>query len=77
MTYLLERGKDTAKEYMTLDREIYGPSSVASARTGGNVAVQPTTAGGQFASIPHMQPTPDEAAAYAYYQQTAANGTAA
>ncbi|CAG7942708.1 unnamed protein product [Penicillium nalgiovense] len=77
MTYLLERGKDTAKEYMTLDREIYGPSSVASARTGENVAVHPTTAGGQFASIPQIQPTPDEAAAYAYYQQTVANGTAA
>ncbi|KAJ5960155.1 uncharacterized protein N7479_007305 [Penicillium vulpinum] len=83
MTYLLERGtKDTTKEYMTLDREIYGPSSVASARTGGNVAVHPTPAEGQFASIPQMQPTPDDAAAaqaqaYAYYQQTAANGTAA
>ncbi|KAJ5384815.1 RNA-processing protein HAT helix [Penicillium concentricum] len=81
MTYLLERGtKDAAKEYMTLDREIYGPSSVASARTGGTVAVPPTPADGQFASIPHIQPTPDDAAAaqaYAYYQQTAANGTAA
>ncbi|CAI7581058.1 unnamed protein product [Penicillium glandicola] len=83
MTYLLERGtKDTAKEYMTLDREIYGPSSVASARTGGTVAVHSTPAEGQFASIPHMQPTPvdaeaAQAQAYAYYQQTAVNGTAA
>ncbi|KAJ5163332.1 RNA-processing protein HAT helix [Penicillium coprophilum] len=81
MTYLLERGtKDTAKEYMTLDREIYGPSSVASARTGGTVAVHPTPADAQFASIPHIQPTQDDAAAaqaYAYYQQTAANGTTA
>ncbi|KAJ5185097.1 RNA-processing protein HAT helix [Penicillium cf. griseofulvum] len=81
MTYLLERGtKDTAKEYMTLDREIYGPSSVASARTGGTVAAHPTPANGQFASIPHIQPTPDDAAAaqaYAYYQQTPANGTVA
>jgi pre-mRNA-processing factor 39 len=81
MTYLLERGtKDTAKEYMTLDREIYGPSSVASARTGGTVAVHPTPTEGQFASIPHTQPTLDDAAAaqaYAYYQQTPANGTVA
>ncbi|OQE47029.1 hypothetical protein PENCOP_c001G05647 [Penicillium coprophilum] len=81
MTYLLERGtKDTAKEYMTLDREIYGPSSVASARTGGTVAVHPTPVDSQFASIPHIQPTQDDAAAaqaYAYYQQTAANGTTA
>ncbi|KAI2713399.1 hypothetical protein CBS147332_5139 [Penicillium roqueforti] len=80
MNYLLERGtKDAAKEYLALDREIYGPSSVASVRTGGNVAVHPTPAEGQFASIPQMQPTPDAAAAqaYAYYQQTAANGGAA
>lgn len=81
MTYLLERGtKDSAKEYMILDREIRGPSSVASARTGGTVALYPTPSDEQFASIPPMQPTSDDAAAaqaHAYYQQNPTNGVAA
>ena len=76
MAYLLERGtKDTVKEYMTLDREVHGPSSVALARTGG---VIPTT-DGQSAPvpIPTPQPTADHpvvAQPYAYYQQSPANG---
>ncbi|KAJ6079228.1 hypothetical protein N7467_008981 [Penicillium canescens] len=78
MSYLLERGtKDTAKEYMTLDREVHGPASVAFARTGGTVAAPLAPAEGHPASIPLM-PTPNNAAAeqYAYYQQAAVNGTA-
>ncbi|KAJ5579781.1 uncharacterized protein N7459_005766 [Penicillium hispanicum] len=78
MTYLLERGtKDTAKEYMTLDREVHGPASVAFARTGGGAAVPPVAIGGQPTPIPIPQPTPDQAAAaqaYAYYQQSPVNG---
>lgn len=82
MTYLLERGtKDTTKEYLTLDREIYGPSSVASVRTGGSAAVHPIPAAAQFVPVPQTQPVPDDPAAaakaYAYYQQAAANGTTA
>ncbi|KAJ5774121.1 MRNA splicing protein (Prp39) [Penicillium paradoxum] len=81
MAYLLERGtKDTAKEYMTLDREIHGPSSVAVVRTGGPVAVYPTPSDGQIAPVPIMQTIPDDAAAaqaQAYYQQPPANGVSA
>ncbi|KAJ5954835.1 hypothetical protein N7501_009114 [Penicillium viridicatum] len=81
MTYLLERGtKDTAKEYMTLDREIYGPSSVASVRTGGNVAVHPIPAATQFLPVPHTQDIPDDpvaaANAKAYYQYAAEHAAA-
>ncbi|KAJ5129863.1 uncharacterized protein N7515_005902 [Penicillium bovifimosum] len=77
MRYLLERGtKDTAKDYMTLDREIHGPLSVASARVGGTAAVYPTPADGQFTSVPPPLPTDAVAAAQgqAYYQQTPVNG---
>ncbi|KAJ5526194.1 mRNA splicing protein (Prp39) [Penicillium frequentans] len=80
MAYLLERGtQDIAKEYMTLDREVHGPPSVAAARTGGTVAVPPTPADGQPTPVPMLpQPTPEQAIAaqeqaYAYYQQTPAN----
>jgi pre-mRNA-processing factor 39 len=78
MSYLLERGtKDTANEYMTLDREVHGPASVAFVRTGGTVAAPLAPAEGHPVSIPLM-PTPNDAAAeqYAYYQQAAVNGTA-
>ncbi|KAJ5294237.1 hypothetical protein PENANT_c028G02015 [Penicillium antarcticum] len=78
MSYLLERGtKDTAKEYMTLDREVHGPASVAFARTGGTAAAPLAPAEGHPASIPLM-PTPNDPTAeqYAYYQQAAVNGTA-
>ncbi|KAJ5550410.1 hypothetical protein N7461_005108 [Penicillium sp. DV-2018c] len=78
MRYLLERGtKNTAKDYMTLDREIHGPLSVASARVGGAAAVYPTPADGQFTSVPPLRPTPDAVAAVqgqAYYQQSPVNG---
>lgn len=80
MAYLLERGtQDIAKEYMTLDREVHGPPSVAAARTGGTVVVPPTPADGQPTPVPMLpQPTPEQAIAaqeqaYAYYQQTPAN----
>ncbi|KAJ5923471.1 mRNA splicing protein (Prp39) [Penicillium verhagenii] len=81
MAYLLERGtKDIAKEYMTLDREVHGPPSVAAPRTGGTVAVPPTPADGQPTPIPALpQPIPEQAGSgqdqtYAYYQQTPTNG---
>jgi pre-mRNA-processing factor 39 len=78
MAYLLERGtKDTAKDYMTLDREIHGPLSVASARIGGTAAVYPTPADGQITSAPPLQPMSDAVAAaqgHAHYQQTPVNG---
>lgn len=82
MAYLLERGpnaKDTAKEYMNLDREIHGPPSV-SAWGGSSVAAPPTPADGQPVVAPLVQPTPDPAAAaqaYAYYQQSPVNGVPA
>lgn len=70
MAYLLERGtKDTAKEYMTLDREVHGPPSVSAwARA---TPVMPAPVDGQPAAVP-VVPTPDPAAAaaYAYYQQS-------
>lgn len=81
MAYLLERGpnaKETAKEYMTLDREIHGPQSV-SAWAGSSVPVAPTPVDVQPAAPP-MQATPDPAAAaqaYAYYQQSPVNGVPA
>lgn len=81
MAYLLERGTlDTAKEYITLDREINGPASVANVRTGGHFATPPTPAPADLQPpvAPAVQPTPDQAAAvqaYAYYQQGAVNGT--
>ncbi|KAJ5980329.1 Pre-mRNA-processing factor 39 [Penicillium waksmanii] len=79
MAYLLERGiKDSVKEYMTLDREINGPPSIASIRTGGTaIAVLPTPAE-VLPAVPAPVPAPvmpdtqDPAAAaqaYAYYQQ--------
>ncbi|KAJ5669162.1 hypothetical protein N7462_010232 [Penicillium macrosclerotiorum] len=80
MAYLLERGiKDTAKEYMILDREIHGPASVAAARTGGTVAVPPTPADATPVVAPVLQTIPDpgaaaQAQAYAYYQQSPVNG---
>jgi hypothetical protein len=76
MAYLLERGtKDTAKEYMALDREVHGPASVAAARTGGTFAAPPTAPADAQPAVPPPgeQPTPDQAAAsaqaYAAWQQ--------
>ncbi|KAJ5437907.1 Pre-mRNA-processing factor 39 [Penicillium daleae] len=74
MAYLLERGtKDTAKEYMALDREVHGPASVAAARTGGTFAAPPAAAAQPPVASPGQQPTPDQAAAtaqaYAAWQQ--------
>ncbi|CEJ55614.1 Putative Pre-mRNA-processing factor 39 [Penicillium brasilianum] len=76
MAYLLERGtKDTAKEYMTLDREVHGPASVAAARTGGTFAAPPVAPADAQPAIPPpvQQPAPDQAAAtaqaYAAWQQ--------
>ncbi|KAJ6161435.1 hypothetical protein N7470_004831 [Penicillium chermesinum] len=71
MTYLLERGTaDSAKEYITLDREIHGPASIALVRTGGHYAYSPAAAD----LISSQQPAADPAAAqaYAYYQQEGA-----
>ncbi|KAJ9190713.1 hypothetical protein DTO166G4_9077 [Paecilomyces variotii] len=82
MVYLLERGtKDAAKEYMTLDREIHGPTSVQTAIKG-----RPTEKGPQNGSqgtpvpVPVAVPDPAVAAAAqgspyaAYYGQTPVNG---
>ena len=78
MAYLLERGtKDTAKEYMKLDREVHGPPSVAFAMSSAAGVVPPAVADGQPTPIPVPQPISDQAAAaqaYAYYQQTPVNG---
>ncbi|KAJ5171718.1 hypothetical protein N7492_004311 [Penicillium capsulatum] len=79
MAYLLERGnKDTAKEYMTLDREVHGPPSVSATRTGGTYGVPPAAVDPQPVTVPLVQqPTPDQAAAaqaYGYYQQSPVNG---
>ncbi|KAJ5610720.1 hypothetical protein N7510_007439 [Penicillium lagena] len=77
MAYLLERGtKDTAKEYMKLDREVHGPISVSLARTGGFVAAPTAPLDGQPVVAPPAPPVPDAAAAeaYAYYQQNPVNG---
>lgn len=85
MTYLLERGTtDAAKEYMALDREVHGPVSVATPKTGG---VEPTPQNGSQATpIAPITPAtpatpvvpvadPAAAAAYAsYYQQAPVNG---
>ena len=83
MVYLLERGgKDAAKEYMTLDREVHGPMSVASAKTGGPPPSPQN--GSQPPAVPTPAPvaTPDPAAAAAaaqayqqgYYQTPPVNG---
>ncbi|CAG8355065.1 unnamed protein product, partial [Penicillium salamii] len=80
MVYLLERGTtDTAKEYMTLDREVHGPASVAFARTGGSVGAVPSSANIQPALVPIAQPSQEDAAtqAHAYYQQVPVNGESA
>jgi pre-mRNA-processing factor 39 len=77
MVYLLERGtKDAAKEYMTLDREVHGPASVAHTKTGAAAAQAPPSAN-QATPVPEPPtvPTP-QPNAYAYYQQTPVNGTA-
>ncbi|BCR83224.1 putative mRNA splicing protein (Prp39) [Aspergillus chevalieri] len=90
MTYLLERGtNDAAKEYMTLDREVHGPASVATTRTGGAAQPAPQNAGQVTPAAPTpvapvtpatpVVPVPDPAAAaaanaYAYYQQAPVNG---
>ncbi|KAJ5328417.1 hypothetical protein N7452_008807 [Penicillium brevicompactum] len=77
MNYLLERGTtDTAKEYMTLDREVHGPASVAFARTGGSAAALPIPANIQPAPVPIPQPSQEDPAsqAYAYFQQAPVNG---
>ncbi|KAL4893851.1 dead box ATP-dependent rna helicase [Aspergillus ambiguus] len=89
MVYLLERGtKDAAKEYMTLDREVHGPASVAHPQTGAaaeqaaaaQAAAAQSAAAAAAASAAQTTPVPppaDPAAAanaYAYYQQTPVNG---
>ena len=87
MAYLLERGTtDAAKEYMTLDREVHGPASVATPKTGG---VEPPPQNGSQATpvapitpatpvVPVTDPAAAAAAqanAYAsYYQQDPVNG---
>ena len=81
MVYLLERGgADAAKEYMTLDREVHGPMSVASPKTGGP-SPNPQN-GNQPPAVPTPAPvaTPDPAVAAAqayqqgYYQPSPVNG---
>lgn len=80
MVYLLERGtKDAAKEYMTLDREVHGPASVAHTKTGGAVqAPQNSSQAAPVATV--VDPTVAAAGAapqtspYPYYQQTPVNG---
>ncbi|GAB1191785.1 hypothetical protein BDV32DRAFT_115864 [Aspergillus pseudonomiae] len=81
MVYLLERGtKDAAKEYMTLDREVHGPASVAHAKTGAAAQAQaqapPSANQATPAPEPPAAPTP-QPNPYAYYQQAPVNGTAA
>jgi pre-mRNA-processing factor 39 len=79
MVYLLERGgQDAAKEYMTLDREVHGPMSVAAPKTGGPPPNPQSEA--QATPVPPPPHTPDpavaaaQANAYAYYQQSPVNG---
>lgn len=81
MAYLLERGgQDAAKEYMNLDREVYGPMSVAVPKTGGPPPPPNPSNDAQAAPVPPPAPTPDPAIAaaqadpYAYYQQSPVNG---
>ncbi|KAJ5480684.1 Pre-mRNA-processing factor 39 [Penicillium diatomitis] len=73
MAYLLERGtKDTAKEYMALDREVHGPASVATSRTDGAL-VTPVVVAAPVAVPPTGQiAVPDQAAWQ--QQQTSVNG---
>ncbi|KAF7591181.1 hypothetical protein BBP40_001896 [Aspergillus hancockii] len=76
MVYLLERGtKDAAKEYMTLDREVHGPASVAHTKTGAAAQAPPSITQATPVPEPPTVPAP-QANAYAYYQQTPVNGTA-
>lgn len=75
MVYLLERGtRDAAKEYMTLDREVHGPMSVAATKTG--EAGKGVQNDGQItpALDPSVPVTPAPATPYAYYPQAPANG---
>lgn len=83
MVYLLERGtKDAAKEYMTLDREVHGPASVAHPKTGAaaeqEAAQNAAAAAAQLQQQQAATPAPPVAAdpatpqqpnPYAYYQQ--------
>lgn len=74
MAYLLERGTtDTAKEYMTLDREVNGPASVARARTGSSAAVFAIPAAIHPPQVPIQQQAYEDpsAHAYAYFQTNA------
>ncbi|GMF74390.1 unnamed protein product [Aspergillus oryzae] len=82
MVYLLERGtKDAAKEYMTLDREVHGPASVAHAKTGAaaQAQAQAPPSANQATPVPEAPavPTPPQPNSYAYYQQAPVNGTTA
>ena len=85
MVYLLERGtKDAAKEYMTLDREVHGPASVAHAKTGAAAQAQAQAQAQAPPSANQVTPVPEPPAVptpqpnpYAYYQQAPVNGTAA
>lgn len=74
MAYLLERGTtDAATEYMTLDREVNGPASVAFARTGSSAAVSAIPAAIHPPQVPIQQHAYQDpsAHAYAYYQANA------
>ena len=78
MAYLLERGgEDAADEFMTLDREVSGPASVAAPKIGsaaikedghGLSQTTPMMPAPVAAPTPVMQPNP-----YAYYQQMPVN----
>ncbi|PYH92874.1 hypothetical protein BO71DRAFT_400192 [Aspergillus ellipticus CBS 707.79] len=73
MVYLLERGtKDAAKEYMTLDREVHGPLSVAHTKAGEAAQQVPPPVVVPVADV--VVPTPPQANPYEYYQQTPVNG---
>ncbi|OJJ44519.1 hypothetical protein ASPZODRAFT_153456 [Penicilliopsis zonata CBS 506.65] len=83
MVYLLERGtKDAAKEYLTLDREVHGPASVAATKP---VVPDETTQNGTESAHATVPPSGTPAAApvnaaadqgnsYAYYQQAPVDG---
>lgn len=92
MAYLLDRGtNDAAREYMTLDREVHGPVSVATLKSGPAAVptppngIQPTPVAAASVTpatpatpvVPVADPAAQaNAAAYAYYQQAQAQAPA-
>ncbi|KAL1989168.1 hypothetical protein VTN96DRAFT_3715 [Rasamsonia emersonii] len=69
MVYLLERGtKEAAKEYMTLDREVHGPTSVQAATKARGPGKAPEN-GSQPAPAPDHAAAAAQQNAYGYYQQ--------